>query len=48
MESGARLVELGELEALVRAFGLTLPALLVPPGQTAAERVVFALLEEGA
>jgi sRNA-binding carbon storage regulator CsrA len=45
IESGAGLVELGELEALARAFGMTLPALLVPPGRTAAERVMLALLE---
>jgi hypothetical protein len=45
IESGVGLVELGELEALARAFGLTLPGLLVPPGQTEAERVVLALLE---
>ena len=45
IESGAGLVELGELEALARAFGMTLPALLVPPGRTAAERVILALLE---
>ena len=36
IESGVGFVELGELEALARAFGLTLPALLVPPGRTEA------------
>ena len=45
IESGGGLVELSELEALARAFGLTLSALLVPAGRTAEERVVLALLE---
>ncbi|MCK7513719.1 MAG: hypothetical protein MZV70_63380 [Desulfobacterales bacterium] len=45
IESGQGLVELGEIEALARAIGMTLPALRVPPGQTEAERVVLALLE---
>jgi hypothetical protein len=39
------LVELGEIEMLARAFGITLPGLLVPPGGTEAERVILALLE---
>lgn len=47
MESGVGLVELGELEALARAFGLALPALLAPPGQTEAERVLALLEKEG-
>ena len=45
IESGRGLVELGEIEALARVFELTLPALLVPPGRTEAERVILALLE---
>jgi sRNA-binding carbon storage regulator CsrA len=45
IESGQGLIELGELEALARAFGVTLPALLVPPGWTAQERAVLALIE---
>ena len=45
IESGQGLVELGELDALARAFEVTLPALLVPPGRTEAERVILALLE---
>jgi transcriptional regulator with XRE-family HTH domain len=45
IEGGRGLVELGEIEMLARAFGITLPALLVPPGGTEAERVILALLE---
>jgi len=45
IEGGRGLVELGEIEMLARAFGITLPALLVPPGGTEAERVMLALLE---
>ncbi|MCK7577750.1 MAG: carbon storage regulator [Chromatiales bacterium] len=45
IEGGRGLVELGEIEMLARAFGVTLPALLVPPGGTEAERVILALLE---
>ena len=45
IEGGKGLVELGEIEALARAFGVMLPALLVPPGGTEAERVILALLE---
>ena len=45
IESGAGLVELGELEALARAFATTVIALLMPPRRTVEQRVMLALLE---
>jgi len=46
IESGAGLVELGELELLAGAFGTSVVGLMLPPGRTAEERVLLALLEE--
>jgi sRNA-binding carbon storage regulator CsrA len=45
IESGAGLVELGELEMLAAAFGTSVVGLLLPPGRTAEERVLLALLD---
>ncbi len=45
IESGEGLVELGELESLAAAFGTSVVGLLLPPGRTAEERVIGALLE---
>lgn len=45
IESGAGLVELGELEMLAGAFGTSVVGLMLPPGRTAEERVLLALLE---
>lgn len=45
IESGAGLVELGELELLAGAFGTGVVGLMLPAGRTAEERVVLAVLE---